>query len=74
LIACKGPRTFASAFGFGSNVSSWLGPPHNQTKMTDLALPPASLAWASFGSPHAKGSEAAAVKKLRRDTPKQSCV
>src|SRR5262249_28473735 len=35
----NGPRYSSGAFGFGSQVSSWLGPPHSQSKTTDLAVP-----------------------------------
>src|SRR5688500_18440002 len=33
------PRISAGPSGFGSSVSSWLGPPLNSTSRTDLALP-----------------------------------
>lgn len=35
----NGPRNSAGAFGLGSKVSNWEGPPHNQMNMTDFALP-----------------------------------
>src|SRR5688572_21471813 len=46
----NGPRNSAGASGLGSKVSSWLGPPSSQMRMTDLsfaALPlPFAFAWA----------------------------
>ena len=37
-MGLKGPLIFSGAFGFMSNVSSWLGPPNRNRKMTDLAF------------------------------------
>ena len=41
-----GPRIVSGALGFISHVSTWLGPPHSNTKMHDFsaatALPPVS--------------------------------
>jgi hypothetical protein len=41
-----GPRISAGASGLRSQVSRWLGPPHNKMKMHDLSVAP-SL----FGAP-----------------------
>ena len=40
-IALNGPRTSSGAFGFGSQVSIWLGPPtrNSMMQLTSLSLP-----------------------------------
>ena len=37
-IGRNGPRYSAGAFGLGSNVSNWLGPPHIQNRMTEVEV------------------------------------
>src|SRR5262245_38799237 len=37
-IAPNGPRMSSDAFGLGSKVSNWLGPPLSQMKMHDLCV------------------------------------
>src|SRR5437588_11092327 len=66
-------RDSAGAFGFGSHMSIWLGPPRIQRMITDVTLVPAP-AWASARSNSARLSPAVprmpAFKKLRRSTCK----
>ena len=38
-MVANGPRYSSGAFGFGSKVSSWLGPPHSHSRMTAFADP-----------------------------------
>src|SRR5262245_34877090 len=70
LLGCtpNSPRYSAGAFGFGSHISMWLGPPRIQRMMTDLFEPLAALDWHLSRS--ARHSPAApntpAFKKLRR--------
>jgi hypothetical protein len=59
-IALVGPPVFVP--GFGSNVSSWLGPPLSQSTMTDVA-------WPKPGSALLAPSSAKARSGFPRSTP-----
>jgi len=69
----NGPLYSAGAFGFGSNVSKWLGAPQRKTKITDLAfaVSAAPAALCTSGIPNATGSEAPIFRNDLRVTPLQ---
>src|SRR5690242_6043114 len=54
--------------GFMSNVSFWLGPPSNHSKMHDLSLTPDPAAWAASTSnpPDIDLRAAPAAERLRK--------
>src|SRR5207249_607504 len=72
-IGRNGPRYSLGASGLRSKVSSWLGPPHIQKRITEVgggvAAPRAATTSASVSPPSAR---LPTRKKLRRDTgPRQ---
>ena len=70
------PRISAGASGLGSQVSSWLGPPHRKIRMHDFARPnPSGLAAAarlrySSGNPNPAIARAPARIADRREIPR----
>jgi len=67
-MGLKDPRISMGASGFGSQVSSWLGPPHMYSRITDFALAgfmPGAAAKRP-GSPIPKGARMPAWRIRRR--------
>src|SRR5690242_8150896 len=76
LIALYGPRTSAGASGFGSKVSSWLGPPTRNRKMQFRSFESFFTApWAfrakNSGMLRPRNASDPACRKSRRVSPSQ---
>src|SRR4051794_22788771 len=75
-IDWNSPRTSTGAFGFGSNVSIWLGAPYKYSRMHDLARPnddARGIAWAAGVAPEPSPRSPAALtrRRSRRVRPSQ---
>src|SRR5262245_23393 len=73
-MVANGPRYSAGAFGLGSKVSRWLGPPPSHSNRMDWAfgVPAEDVLASRSGTLEAKGTVRAARTKARRLIPWQS--
>ena len=77
-IGRNGPRYSLGAFGLGSKVSSWLGPPHIQNRITEVLADGATLKCGSRQLRQAQATEcqrsrAQKLASLDRTTAKGNC-
>src|SRR6476646_4032337 len=66
----NGPRYSIGAFGFGSHVSSWLGPPQSHNRTTDLAVTcvlPYARCFRTSASESPRTLDAPTCRSARRD-------